>query len=273
MPDRSWWKDAKTTGPIKVTGGIKAKSNRGDIGRTWWSRRFVEVLESLGLGGRLNSGKRYARAGQVLSLTLQTSLVTATIQGSRDQPYRARIAIKAFDGAQWARIEKLLAGKAIYAAKLLAGEMPLEIEEVFAELDLRLFPTDPRELTMDCSCPDWEVPCKHLAAVCYLLAESFDADPFKILAWRGRNRDELLDRLRELRSRRPVAEREAPEPRDDEVASFWSGRPPEQVVAAPLGTTVDEPGAVLNQVSKLMVGDVSITELLKPWYRGVDPNR
>jgi uncharacterized Zn finger protein len=273
VPDRSWWKDAKTTGPIQVTGGIKARSNRGDIGRTWWSRRFVEVLESLGMGGRLNSGKRYARAGQVLGLTLQTSLVTATIQGSRDQPYRARIAIKAFDGAQWARIEKLLAGKAIYAAKLLAGEMPPEIEDVFAELDLRLFPVDSRELTMDCSCPDWEVPCKHLAAVCYLLAESFDADPFKILAWRGRSRDELLDRLRELRSRRPAASREEPEPVADEVASFWSGRPPEQVVAAPLGSTVDEPGAVLNQVSRLTVGDVSITDLLRPWYRSVDPDR
>ena len=272
MPDRSWWQDATYTGPIKVTGGIKARSTRGDIGRTWWSRRFVEVLESLGLGGRMASGKRYARTGQVLSMSLQTSLVTATVQGSREQPYRARIAVKAFDGAQWARIEKVLAGKAIYAAKLLAGEMPTAIEEAFAELGLRLFPDDPRELTMDCSCPDWEVPCKHLAAVCYLLAESFDADPFKILAWRGRDRDELLDRLRELRSRKPVAER-IEEPVPDEVARFWSGRPPERVPAAPIQSTVDQPDAVLNQVSRLAVGEVSITDLLRPLYQAVKPDR
>jgi uncharacterized Zn finger protein len=268
-PDRTWWRDATSTGPIQVTGGIKARSAKGDIGRTWWSRRFVEVLESLGMGGRMSSGRRYARAGQVLSLTLTTSLVTATVQGSREQPYRCRIAIKAFDGGQWARIERELAGQAIYAAKLLAGEMPAGIEDVVGALGLRLFPDDSRELTMDCSCPDWEVPCKHLAAVCYLLAESFDADPFKILAWRGRGREELLDRLHELRSRKSVAAVvEAPV---DDLTDFWAGRTPEQVVAPDVSLTsaTTTPDAVLNQVSRLKVGEVSITDLLRPLYRAV----
>ena len=49
---------------------------------------------------------------------------------------------------------------------------------------------------MNCSCPDWEVPCKHLAAVCYVLAEAFDDDPFAMLAWRGKARDDLLAALR-----------------------------------------------------------------------------
>ena len=42
---------------------------------------------------------------------------------------------------------------------------------------------------MRCSCPDSEVPCKHLAATFYLLAEAFDEDPFLILRWRGRDRE------------------------------------------------------------------------------------
>ena len=66
--------------------------------------------------------------------------------------------------------------------------MPDDIEDVFAGVGLSLFPASAGELSLDCSCPDWEVPCKHLAATFYLLAESFDDDPFRILAWRGRPR-------------------------------------------------------------------------------------
>ena len=58
----------------------------------------------------------------------------------------------------------------------------------------------PRDLDMHCSCPDWEVPCKHLAAVCYVLAEAFDGDPFGMLAWRGKARDELLGALRRIQA-------------------------------------------------------------------------
>jgi uncharacterized Zn finger protein len=127
------------------------------------------------------------------------------VQGSRPRPYRVRISITAYDKAQWARLEQALADKAWYAAQLLSGAMPEDLENVFTEAGLPLFPGSaagrrPGDLSMDCSCPDWEVPCKHVAAVCYLLAESFDDDPFRILAWRGRDREDLLANLRALRS-------------------------------------------------------------------------
>ena len=86
------------------------------------------------------------------------------------------------------------------SAKLLAGEVPPELEEIFDSAGAPLFPTSAGDLDQHCSCPDWGVPCKHIAAVFYLLAEAFDADPFLILLLRGRGRDELLARLRELRS-------------------------------------------------------------------------
>ena len=91
-----------------------------------------------------------------------------------------------------------LASQALFRAKLLAGEMPHEIEEVFAECGTPLFPRSAADLDMHCSCPDWGVPCKHLAAVCYVLAEEFDRDPFAMLAWRGKGRDELLTALRQI---------------------------------------------------------------------------
>ena len=184
--------------PRKAAGGIKARSTRGPIGEQWWSRRFIDVLESLGLQSRLTRGRTYARAGQVLSLDIGTGHVTALVQGSRVKPYAVKLTVDPLTTRQWHRVEETLAGRAVFRARLLAGEMPAEIEQVFADCGTPLFPKSARDLTMTCSCPDWEVPCKHVAAVCYVLAEAFDDDPFGMLAWRGKGRPDLLTSLRRL---------------------------------------------------------------------------
>jgi uncharacterized Zn finger protein len=191
------WPPAK---PIRVDGGIKARSRRGAIGEQWWSRRFISVLESYGMSGRLARGRSYARAGQVLDFALTQGKVTARVQGSRVRPYQVRIGVLPLTTAQWRRVQDRLARQALFRAKLLAGEMPHEIEEVFAECGTPLFPRSAADLDMHCSCPDWGVPCKHLAAVCYVLAEEFDRDPFGMLAWRGKARDELLAALRRIQA-------------------------------------------------------------------------
>jgi len=185
--------------PRTVDGGLVARSARGAIGEHWWSRRFIEVLESFALGSRLTRGKNYARRGQVLSLTVAPGVVTASVQGSRRAPYKVTIALPTFRELVWAKVEGTLAEQAIHSARLLAGEMPEDLEEVFRSAGAPLFPQRASDLTLSCSCPDWEVPCKHLAAAFYLLAERFDDDPFAILLWRGRTRAALLSRLRELR--------------------------------------------------------------------------
>ena len=205
-----------------VEGGIKARSQRGAIAQTWWSERFIAVLEDIGMGNRLQRGRGYARKGQVLSLEVDAGSVTARVQGSRSRPYRVRIGLQAFGKAQWAGLERELAGNAWYLATLLAGGMPDDIEDVFAGVGLSLFPASAGELSLDCSCPDWEVPCKHLAATFYLLAESFDDDPFRILAWRGRPREDLLDNLNAARSDRSPASLTAPS-----IAAFPRGLPAE----------------------------------------------
>jgi uncharacterized Zn finger protein len=192
------WRDWGAARPIRVDGGIKARSKRGAIGEQWWSRRFIAVLESYGMSGRLARGRSYARAGQVLDFELSHGKVTAQVQGSRPRPYQVRIGVLPLTTAQWRRVQERLASQALFRAKLLAGEMPHEIEEVFDDCGTPLFPRLASDLDMHCSCPDWGVPCKHLAAVCYVLAEEFDRDPFAMLAWRGRGREELLAALRQL---------------------------------------------------------------------------
>ncbi|MEW9549160.1 SWIM zinc finger family protein [Nonomuraea sp. NPDC050783] len=178
--------------PIRVEGGLRARSMRGSIGSTWWSRRFIDLLERVCDKGRLARGRAYARQGQVLAIELAAGEVRASVQGSRPAPYTVVVRIEAFGESRWAALEEAIAAQAVHRARLLAGEMPPEIEELFAAAGAELFPS---ELDMDCSCPDWGFPCKHLSAVLYLLAESFDDDPFLVLAWRGRTREQLLGSL------------------------------------------------------------------------------
>jgi uncharacterized Zn finger protein len=192
---RPWW-EYESAGPIAVEGGIKAKSKRGAIGEQWWSRRFLAVLDSYGMSSRLQRGRSYARRGQVLEFSLAPGEVTARVQGSRPSPYKVSIAVRPLTAAQWESVESRLGSQALFRARLLAGDMPAEIESVFESCGTPLFPASSRDLTMSCNCPDWGMPCKHLAAACYVLAEAFDADPFAMLAWRGKGRDELLDALR-----------------------------------------------------------------------------
>jgi uncharacterized Zn finger protein len=217
--------------PRKADGGIKARSKRGPIGEQWWSRRFIDVLESFGLQSRLSRGRNYARSGQVLTLDIGTGHVTASVQGSRIKPYRVKLTVDPLTTRQWRRVEEALAARAIFRARLLAGEMPAEIEEVFAGCGTPLFPKSIRDLGMTCSCPDWEVPCKHLAAVCYVLAEAFDDDPFAMLAWRGKGRADLLAALRRLSGDRAGSARAggghqvidvADKPLSECIDTFWS---------------------------------------------------
>lgn len=185
--------------PRPVRDGLRAKSKRGAIGGTWWSRRFIEVLEDFHEGPRLVRGRAYARRGQVIDMDVAAGEVRAHVQGSRARPYNVSIGVTILDDADWARVEEAMASQAVFLARLLAGEMPPEIEDAFAATGLSLFPAAAGDLDTDCSCPDWENPCKHIAAVYYLLAEAFDQDPFLILAWRGRPRERLLADLRDLR--------------------------------------------------------------------------
>ena len=198
------------TRPLAVANGLKARSGRGAIGSSWWSRRFLDVLESFAMGNRLSRGRTYARKGQVVSLDVAPGEVSATVQGSRPRPYRVRIGLAPFSELVWAKAEIALSEQALPSAKLLAGEVPPELEDIFAAAGAPLFPAAASELEQRCSCPDGQVPCKHLAATFYLLAESFDADPFLVLRWRGRDREPLLRRLRELRADGPAGDGEVP---------------------------------------------------------------
>jgi len=261
---RGWYPPPSRPRPVE--GGLKARSARGAIAQTWWSERFIAVLEDIGLGNRLQRGRTYARKGQVLSLDVDPGSVTAEVQGSRARPYRIRIGIPAFGKSEWIQVEQALAENAWYTAKLLSGEMPDDIEDVFAGLGLSLFPATARELTLDCSCPDHAVPCKHLAATFYLLAESFDDDPFAILALAATPRQ---DGERVVVEGPPAADRaeQTARPLVDSLDTYYAWQADTHVPSPPATPST----ALLDQLpdTGVAVRGRPLTELLRPAYHAL----
>ncbi|GAA1026723.1 SWIM zinc finger family protein [Virgisporangium ochraceum] len=171
------------------------------FGLTWWGQRWIAALETLGraYANRLPRGRTYARNGSVTDLTVAPGVVTARVHGSRRTPYRVSLRIPVFTDPQWTAATHALARQLRHAAALLDGRMPEDIDETLDAVGLSLFPAA-RELITTCSCPDEANPCKHVAAVHYTLAHTFDADPFLLPALRGRDRTALLAALRAART-------------------------------------------------------------------------
>jgi uncharacterized Zn finger protein len=277
------WNYYKPNQPIRVEGGIKTKSERGAIGSTWWSKRWIGVLESFSMGTRLTRGRSYARQGQVISIDVQPGIVTAKVQGSQPKPYNIKIRLKPLSDQDWDKVTEAMAAQALFAAKLLAGEMPTNIEEAFHAVNLSLFPTAVKDLVTDCSCPDWANPCKHIAAVYYLLAERFDEDPFLIFKLRGRVKEQIIQTLREKRTQTLPAESSSPSEGDgasevdnstlleEKMETFWlAGEGLEAFRVNPTAPEIDK--AVLKRLgdAPFAIDGRNLAALLAKAYDSVD---
>lgn len=169
--------------------------------REWWVLRWLELLDSYRFKKRLERARNYAREGNVLNIDFQGGKVLARVQGSEPDPYQVSLSLEQFSHEDWDYVIEIMSQKALYSAQLLAGEMPETIEEVFTASGLSLFPFQLSEIRSRCSCPDKANPCKHIGAVYYQLADRFSEDPFVLFQLRGRTRQEILDGLRNVRSK------------------------------------------------------------------------
>ena len=243
--------------PRAVKGGIRSQSGRRKGEPSWWAERWMDVLRGFNMGARLDRGRTYARQGQVMSIDIRKGAVTAKVQGSRSKPYLVSIKIKQLNEDEWNRVASGLTSRPSLAAKLLAGRMPRNIEVVFGDAGLSLFPGRVRDMATDCNCPDWANPCKHIAAVYILLGEEFERDPFLIFRMRGSGREEILD----IMGLRPESEQTAtpppasPKPLPASPEAFWG--------------VADEPE---DMVSDIPAMDAALPKRLGsfPFWRGED---
>lgn len=177
--------------------GPRRASGRKPFGATWWGQAWVEALEERASldPNRLPRGRTYARQGAVGELDVRHGEVLAEVQGSRRAPYRVRVRVRPFSEQEWAVVLDALAAQVGHAAALLEGELVPEIAGDVRSVGLDLLPGS-GEVQPRCTCPDWADPCKHSAAVCFLVADELDRDPFHLFVLRGKSRDELLAGIR-----------------------------------------------------------------------------
>jgi uncharacterized Zn finger protein len=215
----------------------------------WWSQQWLDLLDKYRFKKRLERARNYARQGNVLSIDFQDEKVQAKVQGTQPEPYEVSLWLDQFSDEEWNFVTETLSQRAIFSAKLLAGEMPQNIEEVFATNGLRLFPFSLDDVHAHCTCPDKANPCKHIGAVYYMLGDRFSEDPFVLFKLRGRTQEKIIANLRQLRSQTQAETETKPQVLPEtktvnyyppQVEEFWNYNEqldPSLVVIAPPSTS------------------------------------
>ena len=187
--------------PVRIpryAAGIRAQESRSGGARTWWARRWLEVLERMGLGARLGRGKHYAVSGQVTGMRFEGPHVEAQVVGTRPDPYRVTIDFRVPEGASREAIVARIKGEPMIAARLIADDMPTEVEQAFRDCGIDFFPGGKLapgvyDMTTACSCPDYANPCKHVSAVLLILGEEIARRPMTLLELRGIAEEDLYE--------------------------------------------------------------------------------
>jgi len=239
---------------------------------TSWSEAWLDALLAFSHPGRMRRGKRFAQEKLIKKLDIKPGEVSAQVKDG-SKLFDVSIHFPPLDDESWNKIIDKLASQALYSARLLSGEIPPEVMDVFAEANAPLFPTADK-LEAQCTCPDWEVPCKHIAGVYYCLADKFEKDPFLLFYFRGRSKDELLDALRAQRvATRPENEQNSVSlfkdpPLEQQIDHFWEIGPALEQITFNI-TRPPVPLPHFKRLGKPKFTDIDIQTLLKPIYETV----
>jgi len=188
MSYNSWYYPRK-----KVKKKTQRPTQRVKYGQTWWGEQWLNALSKIDFDNRLPRGRAYASNGSVLETTITGNKIKARVEGSMPKPYHIDISVPLFDEKQIAGLVDVIRKDPFILSNLLNRELPQELNRLALNQEIRLFPSSWKDFEMKCSCPDWAVPCKHLAAVIYVISKEIDANPFLVLKLHG------LDLLEELK--------------------------------------------------------------------------
>jgi len=202
--------------------------------RTWWGQRFIAALERFTDSARLARGRGYANSNRILSWQLKDGKMSASIRGNanpyygvyEEPTYSTVIALKPIGEADWKPLIRHLGSRAAYVSRLLLNEMPDNIEKPFESLDLHLLPHNAKDFKTQCSCPDYENPCKHIAGLSYFLSAQLDQDPFLLFDLRGLPRETLFEQLQRTPLGKALAQaREAEQTEEFSLVESYFTRP------------------------------------------------
>ncbi len=165
------------------------------FGKTWWGQQWLNSLNNIDYSNRLPRGESYARKGAVTKITIKENRINAKVAGSQPRPYNIDIILPPFFEPDLGRFVDSLALRPIIISKMLNRELDPEVLAIAENMGLKVFPRQWTDFKMQCSCPDWAVPCKHLAAVIYKVCSEIDNNPFLVFSLHN------VDLLSELNKR------------------------------------------------------------------------
>jgi uncharacterized Zn finger protein len=168
----------------------------GHFAKTWWGRAWIKAMEDSALDQtQLLHGRKYAYTGYVGSITVSPGRLAATVRDYEDDTsFQTVVRLEPLSDQEWTRFLDQIAAQSGHIAALLDGDMPSDLTDAAADAGVRLLP-DIGDLDPECSCPGWELPCRHAAALAYQVSWLLDADPFVLLLLRGKDESDLLDDL------------------------------------------------------------------------------
>ncbi|MDP3666928.1 MAG: DEAD/DEAH box helicase [Sediminibacterium sp.] len=161
-------------------------------GRTWWGQQWLKSLDRIDFTNRLPRGKNYAKKGMVASISIHENSIQAKVKGSRPKPYDINIIVPPFFDEEKKFFIDAIKKDPLLLSQLLNRQLPEELLTLAGNRQIKIFPQSWQDIKLNCSCPDWAVPCKHLAAVIYIIAKEIDQNPFLVF---GLHRFNLLAEL------------------------------------------------------------------------------
>ncbi|MEJ2248343.1 MAG: SWIM zinc finger family protein [Candidatus Lokiarchaeota archaeon] len=174
----------------------KIKKDLINYAKTKWGKRWVRSILRFGRPFRMKRGIIYAEEERRISnISINKGEIFATVQGTAPSPYRVRVEFETISEEKWEEILNDISSNLLLIIRLLEGKLPDDIKEIFKKYGISLFPDSTSGFNAKCSCPDQEVPCKHIAAVVLYIARVIDYDPFILLKIRGGTKEELLSWL------------------------------------------------------------------------------
>ncbi|MHC1763529.1 MAG: SWIM zinc finger family protein [Verrucomicrobiia bacterium] len=197
--------------PIRIEGRT--------IARSFWGKAWCDNLESyMDYANRLPRGRTYVRNGSVVHLDVKPGYVEAMVSGT--ELYRVKISITPVAEPKWKCLCRECAGGIGSLVELLQGRLSDRVMDIITRRETGLFPA-PREVKMNCSCPDSAGLCKHLAAVFYGIGARLDEAPELLFVLRSVDHQELITQAADVSELTAKSVEGAPELSEAEAANVF----------------------------------------------------
>ena len=202
-----------------------------NYGQTWWGKQWLEAFNGIDYSNRLPRGRRYAGNGSVSKIELKGTSTHADVQGRRPRPYKVKVHLPGFTAKQQQTVLSAVSQSPALLAKLLNRQLPIQMLQLMEQQKIPLFPKKWSDMDASCSCPDWAMPCKHIAAVIYLIASEIDKDPFMVFRLHGMDLPGAIEKQTGM----SLAKADTP----PQVMSFWQRKPVMENWQAPQDTSFE----------------------------------